>query len=252
MTETCKSEAPGIPSSSWSSCCWRPPAREGSRACRSTPRAGEPALDRGWKSREGEERPEEVAAMRSWRSCASTASQLGGEGWCLKVLNLNSTAIFYTATDHCSWMARRIYKRGYLKDLDLWALHNHGFPFLGIEDPQKLGNLSPALRGWSLEAFWNNGFFKNIFWVLTTFIYATLSNTLFKIRRQWQSHKMSNHFITNILDKIFFLFFETELLKMRRQRAVTVTLCFSCFIPTSPWPIFQPFKLSYSLFLSRF
>ena len=108
----------------------------------------------------------------------------GGEGWCLKVLNLNSTAIFYTATDHCSWMARRIYKRGYLKDLDLWALHNHGFPFLEIEDPQKLGNLSPALRGWSLEAFWNNGFFKNIFWVLTTFIYATLSNTLFKIRRQ--------------------------------------------------------------------
>ena len=103
-------------------------------------------------------------------------------------------------------MARRIYKRGYLKDLDLWALHNHGFPFWGLEDPQKLGNLSPALRGWSLEAFWNNGFFKNIFWVLTTFIYAILSNTLFKIRRQWQSHKMSNHFITNILDKIFFIF----------------------------------------------
>ena len=36
---------------------------------------------------------------------------------------------------------------------------------------------------------------------------------------------------------------------MRRQRAITVKLCFSCFIPTSPWPVFQPFKLLYFVYL---
>ena len=72
--KTASQEKPGIPSSSWSSCCWKPPVREGSPACHSSQHGEGQVLDRGWRSIGDEGWVEEVAERRS--CCAGRASQL--------------------------------------------------------------------------------------------------------------------------------------------------------------------------------
>ena len=58
-------------------------------------------MDRDWKNREGEERPEEVAAMRSRRSCAGTTSQLGG-GMVLESFESGVNKELYSNLTHCN------------------------------------------------------------------------------------------------------------------------------------------------------
>ena len=57
-------------------------------------------MDRGSRSREGEERPEEVAAMRRKR-CAGTTSQLGG-GMELESFASGVNKELYSNLIHCN------------------------------------------------------------------------------------------------------------------------------------------------------